>query len=155
MITFPLLSFAQLTPGQFNETNYMKISQEGGPNDTDHPDQLYVQVYKYNQDASYTLKKKYLDSACTELHSKAFFKAGVLEGPFVLYAKGLVSLQGSYKEGKWDGERVTYLNGIALQKAYFTNGLNSGTWEEYSPGGNLKRRLTFDSSGKLVTDVKY
>jgi antitoxin component YwqK of YwqJK toxin-antitoxin module len=133
----------------FNETVYSLHSQG-----IDSSGQ-YVQTYRSNEDGNYQMKKIYLDSSYNDMISKSFLKSNVPEGPINIFSRGQLSLKGAYKNGKWDGERLTYRNGIILQKAYFIEGVKTGTWEESNTQGQLNRKITYDSAGKVVTDVRY
>ena len=146
-MVFPFISSAQ-----FDESNYIKVSQGTDPENADHQ---YVITYKNNQNSTYRLKKVYRDSSYTEIISKSFYKDSLQQGPFLIYSKGKMVLQGSYKNGKWDGERLTYLNEKLLQRAYYKEGVRIGTWEEYYAQGVLRSKITFDNTGKVVSDIKY
>lgn len=147
MASLSVTSFGQ--SGNFNENTYTLEHQGEDSND------LYIKTYKSNSDVSYSLKKVYADSAYSILLSKGFFKSNIPEGPFVIYSNGNIVLQGTYKNGKWDGERKTYRNTVLVEKAYYNEGIKTGTWEGYSTTGQLKRSITHDSSGNIVSDVKY
>jgi antitoxin component YwqK of YwqJK toxin-antitoxin module len=144
-----MLSLAGMCQGAFSETNYSLVSQGSDSSG------LHVKTYTSNLDASYRMKKMYLDSSATELISKSFYKSDILEGPITLYAKGDISLKGTYKNGKWDGERLTYRTNVLLQKAYYHEGVKTGTWDEFNVQGHLKRRISYDSAGNVTTDVRY
>lgn len=147
LTSFPFLSFAQ-----YNESQYSQISRGEDPQNLDDP---FVIVYKNNANPSYRLRKVYADSAYTELLSKTFFKDSLPEGPYISYYKDSVAMQGTFKNGQWDGEWLTYREGQLLLKAYYTEGVKTGTWEEYTPQGGLKRRITFNDAGEIVSDTKY
>lgn len=144
-----LLSITGRSQGLFNESSYSLISQ--GIDSTG----MYVKTFTSNQDGNCQMKKMYLDSSYTEMISRSFFKSNVQEGPFTIFSKGQVSLKGDYKNGQWDGERLTYRNNVLLQKAYYTEGVKTGTWDEFSMQGQLKRKITYDSTGNVVSDVRY
>lgn len=136
----------------FSESSYAPAGQGVDPDNTFN---RFVIVYKNSSDSNYRMKKVFLDSAYTQLLSKSFFQSGTPEGPFEMYAENRIILQGAYKNGKWDGDRKAYRNGVLVHKAHFTDGLRTGVWEEYGPQGQLRRRLTYSSSGALVSDVGY
>ena len=101
------------------------------------------------------MKKNYVYSSFSKLLYIAFFKDSLQEGPFKIYSEDKITLQGAYKNGKWDGERLTYNNDVLVQKAYFTEGVMTGAWEEYNRYGQLKRKITYDATGNITDDVKY
>lgn len=146
-----VLLYSAITQGQssFTESSYSLQTQL--------PDSagLYIKTFKNNLDPSYTMKKVYLDSSYTTLLSKAFYKSDVAEGPMNIYTKGQPSLTGTYKNGKWHGERLTYRNNTIVQKAFFNEGTKTGIWEEYNTQGQLKRRISYDAAGKVISDVTY
>lgn len=143
----PAISFGQSV--MFNESNYSLIKQEQDSSSA------YVRTYRNNGNPSYTLKKMYVDSAYRDVLSTVFYKDSLLEGPITIYNKGNVILQGSYKNGKWDGERLTYVGTQVVQKATYLEGIKTGTWEEYNPSGRLMRRITYDTAGKAISDLRY
>lgn len=146
MLAFSSASFGQ--SALFAESNYTLEAQ--GEDSTG----SFVKTFRHNSSTNYRMKKIYADSSYTALSSKGFYKDSLREGPFTVYYKGVVGLQGSYKNGKWDGERLTYMNTVLTQKAYYSEGVKTGIWEEYSPAGALKRKLTYNN-GNLVSDVRY
>lgn len=116
----------------------------------------YEITYTHSQDAGYKMKRVFLDSAQTKLVSKSFYHQNKLHGPYESYAMNKLQAKGRYKNGKLDGERLTYYNGgIVQEKASFKNGKRDGVWEYYSPQGLLKRRVTYNNNGTIEKDEQY
>lgn len=144
----PFIGLAQ-TP-TFNEANY-SLQGQG----MDSSNNLFVKTYRSTIDANYTLKKVFLDSTYTKLLSKSYFKIDTLDGPFVIYDDGQLALSGQYKSGIWDGERLTYVGAQIVQKAYFREGIPTGTWENYRRSGQLFSRVTYDAEGNVASEEKF
>lgn len=148
-----LLSFGQSAgTALLSEPNFTLLYKGA---DTGLTADKYVAVFRHNQDNMHTLKKTYVDSSYAHLIAAAHYRADSLEGPFTLYAEGKVVLKGTYKGGKWHGERITYRQEQVIQRAFFAEGRQSGTWEEYNGSGKLVRKISFDGSGNVTADVRY
>jgi antitoxin component YwqK of YwqJK toxin-antitoxin module len=150
-VLLPSLSYGQAASSPlYDESDYVRVSRDLGPEATDEP---FTVWYKYGQDSSYALKKIYLDSAQTQLLEKVFYKDGLPEGPFYGYWNGSLTVQGTYKKGHLDGERLSYQNSKLVQRSYFTDGLNSGTWELFDETEKLIRQITYNSRGQVKSDI--
>jgi antitoxin component YwqK of YwqJK toxin-antitoxin module len=116
----------------------------------------YEVTYSHRLNANYKMKKVYLDSAGTKMVSKNYSHQGKLHGPFESYAMGRLQAKGWFKNGKLDGERVTYYgSGTVQEKANFKNGKREGVWEYYDLQGALKRRVTYNSNGAIAQDEQF
>lgn len=130
----------------FNESQYLQVSQGY---DAQFGGKLYAVNYKNTQDSTYIMKKLYKDSSASQLVAKRFYKSGIPEGPFFHYTNnGDVSVKGRFKDGKLNGDRLTYQNGVVVQEAHFQNGRKKGAWKEYKQG-QLKRTITYDNQENI------
>ncbi|WP_121356810.1 toxin-antitoxin system YwqK family antitoxin [Flavisolibacter nicotianae] len=151
-ITFPGLSYSQtILDETFNENNYVKQRQGLDPESSN---ELYAIWYRLVQDTSYTYKKTFLDSNYTQILTKSFYKKDLQVGPFYGYLSGILTFQGFYKQGRLDGETLTYHNGTIVQRAHYTNGIKTGLWEEFDLEGKPIRKITYNMRGLVVTEEK-
>jgi hypothetical protein len=81
------------------------------------------------------------------IHYKKFSQV-----PFNGELAGLV--QGTFKNGKQDGEWVSYWdNGQLMFKGNFKNGEKEGDWVSYNPDGTIRKEYTGTyKNGKKITD---
>jgi len=117
---------------------------------------VHTVVYNNITNPAYQMKKTYMDSAGTKLLSTTFYHQNKLHGPYESYQMDKPLAKGRYKEGKLDGERITYWgNGTTImEKANYTDGKRSGVWEYYNMQGILKRRVTY-SNGTIAQDQQF
>ena len=136
----------------YNTVNYVQAAtQQQATNG------VHTVVYNNILNPAYQMKKMYLDSAGTKQLSKTFYFNGALHGPYESYQMDKLLAKGRYKEGKLDGERVTYWgNGTTImEKGNFTEGKRFGVWEYYKVDGTLRRRVTYNTSGAISQDQQF
>ena len=97
-----------------------------------------------------------MDSGGTKPLSKTFYFNNKLHGPYESYQMNNILAKGRYKDGKLDGERITYYsNGTTMmEKANYTEGKRSGVWEFYNMQGILKRRVIY-INGVIAQDQQF
>ena len=136
----------------YNVTNYVQVPAHQSANS-----EVHTLVYNNITDPSYQMKKVYIDTAGTKLLSTAFYYQNKLHGPYESYQMDKQLAKGRYKEGKLDGERITYWgNGTTImEKAHYTEGTRTGVWQYYDLQGRLKRRVTYNSNGIIAQDQQF
>lgn len=136
----------------YNTLNYVQAATQPPRSNN-----VYTVVYNNITNPLYQMHKLYMDSAGTRQLSKVFYYNSKLHGPYEFYQMDKPLAKGRYKEGKLDGERITYWgNGTTImEKANYTDGKRSGVWEFYKMDGTLKRRVTYDSNGSMAQDEQF
>jgi antitoxin component YwqK of YwqJK toxin-antitoxin module len=114
-----------------------------------------VRILQNKKDTNYSAKIIYEDSVFRTPQTILFLYKNTLNGPYYLFVDGHLYMKGHYTNGKQDGERLTYRKGNICNKAYFMNGIKSGTWEEYNEKGKLLSKSVFDEKGNLIENVAY
>ena len=152
ILLIPSISCSQSDKNlSFKEGDYIEIKRgadEGYP---------FVIVYANKVDTNYKLKKIFFfDSTYLgDTYAKTFYYKGREEGPFESIIAGKMSQKGTFKNGKYDGERLHFTEGILTQKAYFTDGVKTGTWEQYDEDSKLIKKTTYNKSGSIIKGENY
>ena len=114
-----------------------------------------VIVLQHKMDTNYIAKFTYEDSLYKELRTVFFYYKGIADGPFKAYVNGRLFIMGSYKNGKRNGERITYGEHSIISREFFKDGIKVGTWEEYDDNGKLVRKTIYDEKGNVKEDKYY
>jgi hypothetical protein len=81
----------------------------------------------------------------------------VLEGPFqVVRTNGAVIMQGSYKDGRWNGPLLAWHDNMMLSSIqYFSNGINIGIEMYWDDDGRRLRRTYYSNGEKNGTQTYW
>lgn len=152
ILFLPFISCSQTKDSSiYNESNY--IEKKRGEDDG-YP---YVILYVNRYDTTYRFKKNFMFDS-TQLgnsYSKTFYYKDVPAGPFESMVYGEISQRGTFKNGRYDGEKLSFTNGKLTQKAYFKAGKKIGIWEKYDIKGKLLKKTTYDNRGKIIKEEEF
>ena len=116
----------------------------------------YVLTYRSIEDTNLVLRKIFLDSTYTDTVIKAYYHKDFLNGPYEYYFLNKISSKGFKKQGRDDGERLTYnVQGFLVERAFFSDGVKIGIWEEFNSYGTLSEKIYYNSSGKITKREIY